>query len=132
MIDKIPLDAKNRMLRFGFGKHDGEWFVRIDLWWAGFRLKWPKSLEQIVMEQLEKFSSFSFPSSPKKGDMYFFDSKTWIYMDEAWHMIAAPSSLTLERNVIPELDATGKPFTLADHPSGATPSSLDGMGQEFK
>lgn len=33
----IPLDAKNRMLRAGFGKHDGAWFVRIDLWWVGVR-----------------------------------------------------------------------------------------------
>jgi hypothetical protein len=38
MIEKIPLNADNRMLRFGFGKHDGRWFARIDLWWAGFRL----------------------------------------------------------------------------------------------
>lgn len=38
-ITKLPLDEKNRMLRIGFGKHDGSWFFRIDLWWAGFRLK---------------------------------------------------------------------------------------------
>lgn len=25
------------MLRAGFGKHDGKWFARIDLWWTGFR-----------------------------------------------------------------------------------------------
>jgi hypothetical protein len=39
MIDKIILDKNNRMLRIGFGKHNGNWFFRIDLWWAGFRLK---------------------------------------------------------------------------------------------
>ena len=30
--EKIILDVDNRMLRFGFGKHKGIWFVRIDLW----------------------------------------------------------------------------------------------------
>jgi hypothetical protein len=39
MIDKITLDKDNRMLRIGFGKHNGNWFFRLDLWWIGFRLK---------------------------------------------------------------------------------------------
>jgi len=39
MIDKITLDKDNRMLRIGFGKHNGNWFFRLDLWWVGFRLK---------------------------------------------------------------------------------------------
>ena len=39
MIDKIILDKDNSMLRIGFGKHNGNWFLRIDLWWIGFRLK---------------------------------------------------------------------------------------------
>lgn len=38
-ITKIPLDYSNRMLRIGFGKHDGQWFFRIDLWFNGFRIK---------------------------------------------------------------------------------------------
>lgn len=38
-IDKIILDRNNRMLRIGFGKHEGEWFLRIDLWWRGYRFK---------------------------------------------------------------------------------------------
>lgn len=38
MITKIKLDSKNRMLRFGFGLHDGKWFARLDLWFLGFRL----------------------------------------------------------------------------------------------
>jgi len=37
-MTRIPLDKNNRMLRAGFGLHDGKWFVRIDLWWVGFRL----------------------------------------------------------------------------------------------
>ena len=37
-VIKIPLDEKNRMLRIGFGKHDGKWFARIDLWYNGWRL----------------------------------------------------------------------------------------------
>jgi hypothetical protein len=37
-ITKISLDDENRMLRAGFGKHDGNWFIRIDLWWVGCRL----------------------------------------------------------------------------------------------
>jgi hypothetical protein len=39
MIDTIQLDKNNRMLRIGFGKHEGKWFFRIDLWFIGFRLK---------------------------------------------------------------------------------------------
>lgn len=35
---KIPLDEKNRMLRIGFGKHDGNWFFRVDCWFFGLRL----------------------------------------------------------------------------------------------
>ena len=38
-IDKIPLDKNNRMLRIGFGKHEGQWFFRIDLWFKGWRIK---------------------------------------------------------------------------------------------
>jgi hypothetical protein len=37
MITKIPLDPPNRMVRAGFGKNNGHWFARVDLWWAGFR-----------------------------------------------------------------------------------------------
>lgn len=43
MITTIALDENNRMLRFGFGKHDGNWFVRADLWFRGFRWSNPKS-----------------------------------------------------------------------------------------
>jgi len=35
---KLPLDENNRMLRIGFGKNNGNWFFRIDLWFAGFRI----------------------------------------------------------------------------------------------
>lgn len=41
MITKIKLDKGNRMLRAGFGKNNGSWFVRVDLWFAGFR--WTKN-----------------------------------------------------------------------------------------
>ncbi len=37
-LTRIPLDANNRMLRIGFGKHDGRWFARIDLWFFGVRI----------------------------------------------------------------------------------------------
>lgn len=37
-MTKIPLNKNNRMLRFGFGKHEGIWFVRVDLWWVGYRI----------------------------------------------------------------------------------------------
>lgn len=38
MITKITMDKNNRMLRIGFGKNKGNWFVRIDLWYIGFRI----------------------------------------------------------------------------------------------
>lgn len=37
--EEINLDEKNRMIRIGFGKHDGVWFFRIDLWFKGYRIK---------------------------------------------------------------------------------------------
>ena len=33
----IKLDKQNRMLRNGFGLHNGRFFARIDLWWIGIR-----------------------------------------------------------------------------------------------
>jgi len=38
MFTTLKLDSENRMLRFGFGKHQGKWFIRLDLWWFGLRL----------------------------------------------------------------------------------------------
>jgi|MEHZ01.1.fsa_nt_MEHZ010285308.1_1 hypothetical protein len=38
MFSKINLDKDNRMLRFGVGKHNGTWFIRLDLWWFGLRI----------------------------------------------------------------------------------------------
>ena len=37
-ISKIKLDKDNRMLRVGFGKNEGRWFARVDLWFAGWRI----------------------------------------------------------------------------------------------
>lgn len=37
-LQKIKLDSDNRMLRFGFGKNQGRWFARLDLWFFGVRL----------------------------------------------------------------------------------------------
>ena len=34
----IDLPKNNRMVRLGFGQHDGLWFIRVDLWFKGFRL----------------------------------------------------------------------------------------------
>ena len=36
-MTKVLSDKNNKMLRFGFGKNEGIWFVRIDLWIIGFR-----------------------------------------------------------------------------------------------
>lgn len=38
MITKIHLDKDNRMFRIGFGKNNGRWFMRIDLWAIGYRI----------------------------------------------------------------------------------------------
>ena len=37
-MTKIKLNKDNRMLRFGFGKNEGRWFIRLDLWFVGYRL----------------------------------------------------------------------------------------------
>jgi hypothetical protein len=39
MIDIIRLNKDNRMLRIGFCKHEKKWFVRVDLWFIGIRIK---------------------------------------------------------------------------------------------
>jgi len=38
MVTKIPLTSENRMLRIGFGKNKGNWFIRVDLWYVGYRI----------------------------------------------------------------------------------------------
>lgn len=38
-ITRLPLNKQNRMLRVGFGLHDGCWFFRVDLWFCGWRIK---------------------------------------------------------------------------------------------
>jgi hypothetical protein len=38
-FETIRLDRNNRMLRVGFGKNNGRWFFRIDLWFFGIRIK---------------------------------------------------------------------------------------------
>lgn len=37
-LTSIALDKNNRMARVGFGKNDGHWFFRVDVWFMGFRL----------------------------------------------------------------------------------------------
>lgn len=37
-IDTIDMDKGNRMVRIGFGQHDGTWFCRVDLWFVGWRV----------------------------------------------------------------------------------------------
>ncbi len=37
-MTKINLSKENRMIRFGFGLYEGQWFIRIDLWSMGFRI----------------------------------------------------------------------------------------------
>lgn len=61
-ITKLPLEKGNRMLRAGFGQHDGKWFVRVDLWWFGIRL----TRKELVWEDgrqgtgYQKMTLFSF------------------------------------------------------------------------
>ncbi len=38
-IDKLVLDSSNRMIRIGFGKNDGNWFFRVDIWYRGYRFR---------------------------------------------------------------------------------------------
>lgn len=37
-VTRIDMDNQNTMVRFGFGKHEGHWFLRLDLWRVGFRI----------------------------------------------------------------------------------------------
>lgn len=44
-LTRLALDQDNRMLRAGFGKNKGSWFVRVDLWKMGFRLTKANDIE---------------------------------------------------------------------------------------
>ena len=37
----IEMKEWNRMVRLGIGQHEGTWFIRLDLWWRGYRLSFP-------------------------------------------------------------------------------------------
>ena len=37
-VTKLTWDKDTRFLRIGFGKNEGRWFARIDLWVVGFRV----------------------------------------------------------------------------------------------
>lgn len=39
-LTRIDLDVDNRMLRLGFGKNAGAWFIRADLWCIGYRISY--------------------------------------------------------------------------------------------
>jgi hypothetical protein len=123
VITVIQLDEKNRMLRVGFGLHDGCWFLRIDLWWVGYRLtkkknELPSRPEPIV----------TFPMAPQTGQLYFWDNKIWVFKDDAWNLVSS----TPAENAIPELAMDLKPFTSEDQASGETPSLSEEMGREFR
>lgn len=65
-VTKILLDEKNRMLRAGFGLHDGKKFFRIDLWKVAYRFtrKEPTKQEQSLRTGLpgdEQFTKFVQP-----------------------------------------------------------------------
>lgn len=62
-IDKILLNKDNRMLRIGVGKHDGNWFFRVDFWFYGFRLtkkisKEPELPRDIRMELMDTWNYY--------------------------------------------------------------------------
>ncbi len=58
-MKKILMDKDNRMLRpFAIGLNKGKWYVRIDLWWVGFRwggsaAKAPVAASTLSAEQVE-------------------------------------------------------------------------------
>jgi len=37
-FDVIELSPGNRMVRLGFGQNSSNWFIRVDLWFRGFRI----------------------------------------------------------------------------------------------
>lgn len=37
-IEKVVMTIGNRMLRIGVGQNEFRWFIRIDLWWVGYRV----------------------------------------------------------------------------------------------
>ena len=134
MLTTINLDEDNRMLRFGFGKNEGRWFARIDLWWIGFRLtgKREEFPQKALLAKLEEYSVKEMPMAPVEGQMHysFDDDKFYVFHQGKWtdHL----TSSTPQGVPIPALAMDLKPYTWVGHQNGETLSSLDGMGQEFK
>lgn len=44
-LEKIVMNKGERMLRLGLGQHPDGFFIRVDFWWAGLRLKFKKAEE---------------------------------------------------------------------------------------
>ena len=38
-LTKITHEKGSEIIRFGFGRHDFKWFIRVDLWWVAYRIK---------------------------------------------------------------------------------------------
>lgn len=77
-IKRILLNKSNRMLRIGFGKNKGNWFIRIDLWFLGLRFTGPKeklsfkerSCDNSVTREVPDFH-FKGVRNPHDGRMEF-------------------------------------------------------------
>ena len=70
-LHKINLNRNNRMLRIGFGYHEGNPFFRIDLWWIGIRITKSKIKHFILQYLIIKLSTKL---------QYFRDWATWFWI----------------------------------------------------
>jgi hypothetical protein len=63
------------MLRFGFGKHEANWFIRLDLWVKGYRWTFGKEKEssftgyRVVCEIIHAGAKITLSSS--HGELHF-------------------------------------------------------------
>lgn len=46
---KLRLNGKNRMLRIGGGLHEGNWYLRLDLWSKGYRISKRRPVKASVL-----------------------------------------------------------------------------------
>ena len=77
-LEIITLQPHNRMLRLGFGKHKHLWFIRIDLWFKGIRLK--QSNDMICKEcniPYEFDWIMEYNTCPRCGSDIENSQKTW-------------------------------------------------------
>jgi hypothetical protein len=90
IFDKIKMSQGDRMIRLGLGQHKGTFFIRIDLWFVGFRLSAGKPTVETVTPKLKVWYG-KMPESNGKENWTVI-----LYADKVW------DGMTIDRSEYPD------------------------------